>query len=94
MMGNAKFLVATILVSLLLLGLIVGTTCLKLTELPAGSDPYTSPTTFWVYAAFAWAIAFVMLVVLLYAAYLWASCCMPAVASACKPKRRTSSCVY
>lgn len=98
MLNNAKFVLATILVSIMLLSLVVGTCCLRLTEPVAGSPPasaYTGPTTFWVYAAVSWAVTFVTMIILLYGTYCWASCAAPSVEVVrVKTSRRKSACVY
>ena len=92
MLNNGKFVAAAVLLSLLLLSLILGTVCLRLTEFN-GTNVYTSSTTFWVYMAVAFAITFVLLVILLYMAYYWAACCYkPPVCV--KPPMRRRSCAY
>ena len=92
MLSNAKFVLATILVSIMLLSLIAGTACLALTNAAVMGTGYTSPTTFWVYAAISWAITFVLAVILLYGAYCWVSCMPPPDCP--KPSRRKSACAY
>lgn len=91
-MSGMLFLISVILLSLLLMGLVVGTVCIKL----AGntSSYATSTTTYWVYGAIAFAISVVMLLVLLYLGYAW-SCacgkpaCPPKNVSSCPPKRQS-----
>lgn len=75
---------SVILISLLLLGLIVGSECIA----AAGnrSAYVTSSTTWWVYAAIAFAIAIIMLLILLYLGYAWScACSMPKMCDMPKP---------
>jgi multisubunit Na+/H+ antiporter MnhB subunit len=86
-MGGAFFMGAVILLSLLLFGLIVGTLCLKNAQTTSASQYVTSTTTYWVYAAIAFAIGVIMLLILLYLGYAWSCACGKKMDPCAKPKK-------